>query len=127
MGRWSESRSSPMVNSALSSKDGCAKDSSEDLRPPVARLTKVAGRWTQSSSCLPRVPLGWFASDKGEWALRSLANLQAGKVERVGDASGSDGGHVDVADCSTFSTGGLDLGREAFWRRAVFIPTLLEH
>ncbi len=65
---------------------------------------------TQSSSCLPRVPLGWFVSDKGEWALRSLANLQASKIERVGDTSGSNGGRVDVADCSPFLTGGLDLG-----------------
>ncbi len=82
---------------------------------------------TQSSSSLPRVPLGWFVSDKGEWALRSSANLQASKIERVVGASGSDGGRVDVADCSPFPTGGLDLGREAFWRRAVFIPTLLEY
>ncbi len=78
---------------------------------------------TQSSSCLPSVPLGWFLSDKGEWALRPLVS----KIERVGDASGSDGGRVDVADCSPFPTGGRDLGREAFWRRAVFIPTLLEY
>ncbi len=73
------------------------------------------------------MPLGWFVSYKGEWALRSSVNLQARKIERVGDVSGSDGGRVDVADCSPFPTGGLDLGREAFWPRAVFIPTLLEY
>ncbi len=41
MGRWSEPRSSPTVHSALLAKDGWAKDTSEELRPPVARLSNV--------------------------------------------------------------------------------------
>ncbi len=79
-GRWSEPRSSPTVYSALSSDDGWAKDTSGELKPPVVRLSKVAApslrelaekAMTQPSCCSPRVLLGWLASHKGEWALRS--------------------------------------------------------
>ncbi len=40
--RWSEPRSSPVVHSALSAKDGWAKNMSGELRPPVVRLSKIA-------------------------------------------------------------------------------------
>ncbi len=42
------------------------------------------------------------------------AYLQASKIERVRDASGSDGGRVDVVDCGPFPTGELDLDIETF-------------
>ncbi len=42
MGRWSEPRSLPTVHSALSAKDGWAKDTPGELRPHVARLSNVA-------------------------------------------------------------------------------------
>ncbi len=41
-----------------------------------------------------------------------MAHLQESKIERVRDASGSDGDRIDVADCDPFPTGELDL--EAF-------------
>ncbi len=56
-----------------------------------------------------------------------VAHLQVRKIERVRDASGSDGGHVHVVDCGPFPTGELDLDSEAFWRGTVFLPSLLEH
>ncbi len=40
--------------------------------------------------------------------------MQVRKIERVRDASGSDGGRVDVVDCKPFLTGELDLDCEAF-------------
>ncbi len=40
--------------------------------------------------------------------------MQASKIERVRDASGSDRGRVDVVDCGPFPTGELDLDSEAF-------------
>ncbi len=43
-----------------------------------------------------------------------MAHLQAGKIERVRDANGLDGGRVDVVDCGPFPTGELDLDCEAF-------------
>ncbi len=56
-----------------------------------------------------------------------MAHLEASKIERVCDASGLDGGRVDVVDCGLFPTGELNLDWEAFWRGAVFLPSLLEH
>ncbi len=44
--------------------------------------------------------------------------MQAKKIGRVRDASGSDGGRVDLVDCGPFPTGELNLGREpsqVFW------------
>ncbi len=75
MDRLSEPRSSPTVHSALSAKDGWAKDTSWELRPSVARLSNVAVNslrtltelaMTQSSSCSPRASLSWLVSHKGE-------------------------------------------------------------
>ncbi len=41
-----------------------------------------------------------------------MAHLQASKIERVCDASRSDGGRVDVVDCDPFPTGELHLDCE---------------
>ncbi len=38
-----------------------------------------------------------------------MAHLQASKIKRVRDASGSDGGRVDVVDCGPFPKGELNL------------------
>ncbi len=43
-----------------------------------------------------------------------MAHLEASKIERVCDASGSDGGRVDVVDCDPFPTGELHLDCETF-------------
>ncbi len=57
-----------------------------------------------------------------------MAHLEASKIERVCDASGSDGGRVDVVDCDPFPTGELHLDCETFSRGgAVFLPSLLGH
>ncbi len=40
--------------------------------------------------------------------------MQACKIERVRDASGSDGGRVDVVDRGPFPTGELNVDFEAF-------------
>ncbi len=53
--------------------------------------------------------------------------MQACKIERVRDASGSDGGRVNVVDCGPVPTGELGLDSEAFQRGAVFLPGLLEY
>ncbi len=42
-----------------------------------------------------------------------MAHLEASKVERVRDASGSDGGRADVVDCGPFPTVEPDLDSEA--------------
>ncbi len=56
-----------------------------------------------------------------------MAHLQANKIERVRDASRSDGGRVDAVDCGPFPTGELNLNCEAFLRGSVFLPSRLEH
>ncbi len=43
-----------------------------------------------------------------------MARLQVSKVERVRDASGSNGDRVNVVDCAPFPTGERDLLCEAF-------------
>ncbi len=43
-----------------------------------------------------------------------MAHLEASKIERVPDVSGSDGRRVDVVDCGPFPTGELNLDCEAF-------------
>ncbi len=40
--------------------------------------------------------------------------MEASKIERVRDASGTDGGRVDVVDCGPFPVGKLNLDCEAF-------------
>ncbi len=40
--------------------------------------------------------------------------MEASKIERVCDASESDGGLVDVVDCGPFPAGELNLDCEAF-------------
>ncbi len=42
-----------------------------------------------------------------------MTHLEASKIERVRDASGSDGGRVDVVDCGPFPAGKLNLDCEA--------------
>ncbi len=53
--------------------------------------------------------------------------MQASKIERVRDASRSDGGRVDVVDCVQFPTGELNLDCEAFQRGTAFLPSPLEN
>ncbi len=43
-----------------------------------------------------------------------VAHLEASKIERVRDASGSDGGRVDVVDYGLLPTGKLNLDCGAF-------------
>ncbi len=43
-----------------------------------------------------------------------MAYLQVSEIERVRDASGSDGGRLDVMDCGPFPTGELNLDCETF-------------
>ncbi len=43
-----------------------------------------------------------------------MTHLQASKLERVRDASGSGGGRVDIVDFGPFPTAELDLDCEAF-------------
>ncbi len=43
-----------------------------------------------------------------------VTHLEASKIERVRDASGSDGGRIDVVDCGPFPAGKLNLDCEAF-------------
>ncbi len=40
--------------------------------------------------------------------------MQASKIERVRDASGSDGGRVGVVDCGPFPAGKLNLDGKVF-------------
>ncbi len=73
---------------------------------------------TQSSSFLLRMSLGWCSlKRRGHRATvfeGQVAHLQASKIERVRDASGSGGGRADVVDCGHFSAGELDLDCEVF-------------
>ncbi len=100
---------------------------SGELRPPVALLNKAAApslrqlaEWamTQSYSCLPRVPRPSKRSGHLVTVYESqVAQLQASKIERVRDASGSGGGGADIVDCGQFLVGKLGLGCEPFERR----------
>ncbi len=56
-----------------------------------------------------------------------MAHLQASKIERVHDASGSDGSRVNFVDCGPFQTGELDLDCESFQQRAVALPSRMGH
>ncbi len=123
MGRWSEPRSSTTIHSALPAKCGRGvKDTSGELRPPVARLSKVAGGVSTDpilqlfTTCVTRLvtsPPRGVDIKVTAWE-GQVAHLQTSKIERVRDASGSDGGRVDVVDCSPFTTGELVLDCEAF-------------
>ncbi len=106
MGRRSEPRSSTTVHFALPAKCGRGKDTSGELRPPVARLSRVAGGVSNDpilrlfTTCVTRL----VTSPPRGVDIKVTAWEQASKIERVRDASGSDGGRVDVVDCSPFPT-----------------------
>ncbi len=53
--------------------------------------------------------------------------MKTRNVECVRDACRSNGGWLSVVGCRSLPSGELDLGCEAFYRRAVDIPRLLEH
>ncbi len=82
MGRWSDPRSSPTVNSAWVAQVLLTMVTSGVLSPPVARVTCVGSPLlrmlafldkTQSSTVSPRWLAGVYSSQREEWALRSLA------------------------------------------------------